>query len=557
MSNLPGVVSAHVPSAAVPEVLLQPRPDFEYLSHQEAGVRWMMDREEPGAAVCRGGILADDMGLGKTGQAIGLLKNSPYALRTLIICPPALMAGWTDELQACGFAVSTLLQSSVWSLPVGSAPTGATIGSSATAATPVYLTSYPKACLYKMALATAAEPFERIILDEGHVIRNGKQTSRWLSCMAIAKRAVCRWILSATPVQNGPNDWRNLCWWLRVRCAPADVPRLGPTLMLRRTMAELRAEIASLPPLPRFVDHDLSISAGTAEGKLFRVLCDQMENALENKSVSALIKLELWMRIQQFLVHPQIYVEAMRAKFGRGAYGRPDWVSGADGTGGGGATKWTACVTELRRAVGEQIGTIVFCNFRSEMDKVAAVAEGLGAAVFAIRGGMDPDAVRLAVADAKAACGLPDGERRGVVVIVQIVSGGAGLNLQFCKRILFLSQHWNPAVVHQAVGRAVRIGQSVAVEVHFFRCVDDVLDNIDRRMMDIHVAKIAGARAICETLYEGFAPVVIEGVEAMAAAKAAASPPLSEADRTALLAADAIVAASVAVKTEEVSEDPV
>ena len=566
MSNLPGVVSATAvpqvlltaPSArasGVPEVLLQPRPDFEYLSHQEAGVRWMMDREEPGAAVCRGGILADDMGLGKTGQAIGLLKNSPYALRTLIICPPALMAGWTDELQACGFAVSTLLQSSVWSLPVGSAPTGSAAPTAT--ATPVYLTSYPKACLYKMALATAAEPFERIILDEGHVIRNGKQTSRWLSCMAIAKRAVCRWILSATPVQNGPNDWRNLCWWLRVRCAPADVPRLGPTLMLRRTMAELRAEIASLPPLPRFVDHDLSIDSATAEGKLFRVLCDQMENALENKSVSALIKLELWMRIQQFLVHPQIYVEAMRAKFGRGAYCRPDWVSGVDGCGGGGATKWTACVAELRRAIGEQIGTIVFCNFRSEMDKVAAVAEGLGAAVFAIRGGMDPDAVRLAVADAKAACGLPDGERRGVVVIVQIVSGGAGLNLQFCKRILFLSQHWNPAVVHQAVGRAVRIGQSVAVEVHFFRCVDDVLDNIDRRMMDIHIAKIAGARAICDTLYEGFAPVVIEGVEAMAAAKAAASPPLSEEDRAALLAADSVTAASVAVKTDEVSEDPV
>ena len=478
------------------------------------------------------------MGLGKTGQAIGLLKNSPFALRTLIICPPALMAGWTDELQACGFAVATLLQSSVWS-----APTGATAADAATAAT-VWLTSYPKACLYKVALATAAEPFERIILDEGHVIRNGKQTSRWMSCMAIAKRAVCRWILSATPVQNGPTDWRNLCWWLRVRCPPAEVPRLGPLVMLRRTMAELRDEIPSLPPLPRFVDHDFSIDPDTAEGKLFRVLCDNLENALENKSMSALIKLELWMRIQQFLVHPQIYVEAMRAKFGRGAYCRPDWVSGPDGCGGGGASKWTACVAEMRRAIDEQIGTIVFCNFRAEMDKVAAVAESLGAAVFAIRGGMDPDAVRLAVADAKAACLLPDSERRGVVVIVQIVSGGAGLNLQFCKRILFLSQHWNPAVVHQAVGRAVRIGQRIAVEVHCFRCVDDVLDNIDQRMMDIHIAKIAGARVICDTLYEGYAPVGIEGVEDLEATKAALMPALSEAERAVLISTDSVTSSA-------------
>jgi len=531
-------------SASAPEVLLQPRDDFVYLSHQEAGVRWMLAREEPTATVCRGGILGDDMGLGKTGQAIGLLKNSPLTLRTLIICPPALMAGWTDELQACGFAVATLLQSSVWSAP-------ATAGGST-----VWLTSYPKACLYKVALATAAEPFERIILDEGHVIRNGKQTSRWLSCMAIAKRAICRWILSATPVQNGPNDWRNLCWWLRVRCAPSDVPTLGPIIMLRRTMAELRSVIDSLPPLPRFIDHDLTISEGTAEGRLFRVLCDQMENALENKSMSALIKLELWMRIQQFLVHPQIYVEAMRSKFGRGAYCRPDWVSEADGCGGGGATKWTACVSELRRAIGEQIGTIVFCNFRAEMDKVASVAEGLGAAVFAIRGGMDPDAVRLAVADAKAACALGDAERRGVVVIVQIVSGGAGLNLQFCKRILFLSQHWNPAVVHQAVGRAVRIGQSVAVEVHFFRCVDDVLDNIDKRMMDIHIAKIAGARAICASLYEGFAPVVIEGVMDLEATKAALMPVVSEPERAVLLATDSVTSAPRPTPDPSSSEDP-
>jgi len=96
------------------------------------------------------------------------------------------------------------------------------------------------------------------------------------------------------------------------------------------------------------------------------------------------------------------------------------------------------------------------------------------------------------------------GEGKAVVVVVQIVSGGAGLNLQFCRRILFLSQHWNPAVVHQAVGRAVRIGQRFSVQIHLFRIVDDVLDNIDRRMVDVHLRKITDAQEICETLYEGY-----------------------------------------------------
>ena len=38
------------------------------------------------------------------------------------------------------------------------------------------------------------------------------------------------------------------------------------------------------------------------------------------------------------------------------------------------------------------------------------------------------------------------------------------------------------------------------------------MDNIDARMMAIHGAKIAGARAICGTLYEGFAPKATAGL---------------------------------------------
>jgi SNF2 family DNA or RNA helicase len=463
-------------------MLVPVRSEIQYLPHQEVGIRWMLAREDVGAAVCRGGILGDDMGLGKTFQTIGLLKNGA-AMRTLIVCPPALIAGWKEELKACGYLVQTLMGSHVWSHPTVTEAT-------------VWLTSYPKVSQYAEKLGA----FERVVLDEGHVIRNGKNTARWQDCMAVAKNAVCRWILSATPVQNGPSDWRNLCEWLRCKCESAMIPELAPTLMLRRTMAELRSVIDALPAPPRFVEHELSIPSKTAEGKLFRVLCDQMESA-ETSSMSALIKLELWMRIQQFMVHPQIYIEAMRNKL-KGAYPRPDWITE------NGCTKWTACMTELAAAVKEKIGTIVFCNFKAEMDRVEAAATEMGASVFTIRGGQGVDAVGEAVIAARTAC--QDG--KAVVVVVQIVSGGAGLNLQFCQRILFLSQHWNPAVVHQAVGRAVRIGQRAIVQVHMFRIVDDVVDNIDRRMIQLHLAKISGAQEICDSLYEGYAPLnEIEG----------------------------------------------
>ena len=430
--------------------LIPPRIGIDYLPHQAEGVRWMMGREDD--RLCCGGILADDMGLGKTFQTIGLLKNG-RSLRTLIVCPPALIAGWTSELRACGYRVA---EAGCYSIAAGGPNT-------------VWLTTYPKVGLYSTAIAAAA--FQRVVLDEGHCIRN-QGTARWSHCMAISASALCRWILSATPVQNGARDWKALCAWLRID-SETDSSRISDQIMLRRTMEQLRPDIASLPPPPRFISHSLLIPRGK-ESTLLHALCDQVE-----PSASALLKIELWMRIQQFIVHPQIYVEGMRVKTG---LPRPDW--------NGGCTKWTACMAELSRAVDEKVPTIVFCQFRTEIEMVCAAAVGMGADVFLVP--------QVDAAAAAAAAGRP------VVVVVQIVAGGAGLNLQFCRRVLFLSQHWNPAVVHQAVGRAVRIGQRAVVEIHLFRIVDEVVDNLDLRMCAAHGAKIEEARRVCPSLYQGF-----------------------------------------------------
>jgi hypothetical protein len=150
------------------------------------------------------------------------------------------------------------------------------------------------------------------------------------------------------------------------------------------------------------------------------------------------------------------------------------------------------------------------------MDRVMTAVEEAGGDAWAIRGGMGAEKVGEAVTQARAAAA----EGRPVIMVVQIVSGGCGLNLQFCRRVFFLSQHWNPAVVHQAVGRAVRIGQKAAVEVHMFRIVDDVLDNMDRRMAQLHLHKIGLAREYCDTLYDGYEPLEEEYSEEFLVAEA-------------------------------------
>lgn len=517
--------------------LTPPKPGITYLPHQEAGIRWMMAREADNAPFCRGGILADDMGLGKTFQTIGLMKNGTER-KTLIVCPPALTAGWQTELEACGYEVITLMPGApMWTSSVSSnTPT-------------VHLTTYTKLALYAKQLAPQSN-FERVVLDEGHIIRNGDiktsytsskkhppQLTRWaatdmMAAKATATRssqsptggsaATARWILSATPIQNGRRDWNHLCEWLQVpenqydqSVATRDETGINmmpsaDTIMLRRTMAELRDTIAALPPPPKFIHHDLHVPTVQNEGslnhqrvggvpttseeyKVFQALCNQLENAID-AHLSGAIKLELYLRIQQFLVHPQIYIDAMRAKLG-GAYRRADWSATA--------TKWTAVMKELAASVRSATPSIVFCYFREEIDRVVAATKSFGAATFTVRGGMGHQAIGEAVTAAReaAAAGKP------VVMVVQIVSGGVGLNLQFAKRVYFLSQHWNPAVVHQAVGRAVRIGQTATVEIHTFRVVDHVLDNLDRRMAQVHLDKIDVAQKYCPTFYEGYEPI--------------------------------------------------
>jgi SNF2 family DNA or RNA helicase len=486
----------------------------------------MLAREAVGASICRGGILGDDMGLGKTFQCISLIKSSPLTTaRNLIVCPPALVAGWTEELQACGFSVYHLRAGKADWILTGTALQGSATGR------PIWITTYPKVTIYKRTLCSQ-EPFDRVILDEGHCIRNGPATERWRACVALTKKSTARWILSATPVQNGGTDWRNLCWWLRANCKSADIRTLAPVIMLRRTMAELRGVLDSLPPVATWNVHDLHIT-DPEEKAIFQALANQLEEAMESRHVSTLMKLELYMRIQQFVVHPQVYIESMRRKFGA-SYPRPDWSAGT--------TKWTACFAELASCVRRAVPTIIFCQFRVEMDMAAAEATRMGAKVWSIRGGMTSASVGAAVKEARetvaANAGLSVEDRVPVVLIIQIVAGGAGLNLQFCESILFLSQHWNPAVVHQAVGRAVRIGQRAVVQIHVFRVVDSVMDNIDLRMADLHGVKVAGAMSICPTFFQGFMPLKVQGINPVIPSAPSTQDPTAVASASASVSVD-------------------
>jgi SNF2 family DNA or RNA helicase len=99
----------------------------------------------------------------------------------------------------------------------------------------------------------------------------------------------------------------------------------------------------------------------------------------------------------------------------------------------------------------ERTPTLVFNTFRLTGDRLEALLSDQDIMVGRIHGGTST-AERHAVIS-----GIGDGSIEAA--ILQIDAAGSALNLQAADRIIMLEPSWTPGTNHQAVARAVRIGQ--------------------------------------------------------------------------------------------------
>jgi len=236
---------------------------------------------------------------------------------------------------------------------------------------------------------------------------------------------------------------------------------------------------------PVHVIHAVKMPFGSEEASVFDALVGRFEHAIEVNARGTII-LELYLRIRQFLAHPAIYVDSMKRKY-KTTYSRSSWT--------GTASKCNAFKRLLHDLPAES--TIVFGTFRDELEHAKLSLEAAGYKTWMIRGGMSEARRSAVTAESRAAADAG----ANVAVVVQIVAGGAGLNLQHCSRVVFLSSHWNPAVVDQAIARAYRMGQTRSVTVHHLLLADDAEKNLDRYMAGLHGVKRDEALAIHPGLF--------------------------------------------------------
>ncbi|KAL7784831.1 SNF2 family N-terminal domain-containing protein [Trichoderma ceciliae] len=175
-----------------------------------------------------GGILADDMGLGKTLQIISLiLTGGPGS--TLIVAPVSVMSNWEQQIRR---HVKEEHQPSILVYHGARKLAGQhLLGYN------VVITSYGTLAKElddggSKTLLGQAKKWRRVVLDEGHTIRNAKTKVALAACQL---QAQSRWVLTGTPIVNSVKDLQSLVRFLHIT-GGIEQPEIFNTAISRRLM---------------------------------------------------------------------------------------------------------------------------------------------------------------------------------------------------------------------------------------------------------------------------------------------------------------------------------
>ena len=431
-------------------------PGFAYKQHQEAGIQWILQRESKQPS---GGIICDEMGLGKTIQMLAILKGENFT-NTLLIAPVAVLSQWEEAAAKSGinvFVPTTGLRQ-LWQPKTPVKPLAAKL----------YLIGYEMAS--KRPSVLMGVTWKRLICDEAH--RVGAK-DKGLHAMVSKIPVDTRWFLTATPIVNSKKDITGLLSLLKAPDSGKPFNEIIGEYVMARSMNDVRASIPDAPPKPEV--KKLSLSFLTDEEREFYKgisgIIVKRWKMLEDEVPmpgAALLKLKLFMRLRQISLHPQVYIDARR-KSGI-LQDRPDW----DGT----STKFEA-IKGLIAEAGSGHRWIVFCHFHSEMEMLQRELIDLPSVgkVHIYNGSLSGEARKLVIEETRKPSPLTQ------VLLIQLQSGGVGLNLQHFDRIVFSGPWWTSALMDQAIGRAVRIGQQSTVQVYHLSLIEEEALNIDKYML--------------------------------------------------------------------------
>ena len=405
-----------------------------FVPYQCDGVRWMLSMEGQESGVL-GGMLMDDMGIGKTVQLVATILGNPKP-RTLIIVPKSIITQWRDEINR--FAPNLTIN-------IFDGPDRRIKEADVTLAPYTLLTTKGGGPDTKTALHMVQ--WDRVILDEAHEIRN--KSSKLFKSVCRLKTEI-KWIVTGTPVFNSMEDFVSLCLFLGLSKSSAQgmTKQIKDIYILRRTKDDL-AKINERLRLPHCHFENVELDMFPEEKSLYECVFLEAQDTIKEafkhaQSINSknMLILECLLRARQCMIHPPMYLNGVAKKDGTVPV---KWESRSN--------KMETLFRLLKEHPDEK--SLVFCQFKGEMNYIQSQ---LDCPVFRIDGSVPKDERVRQIEGFKKIQG-------GAVFIIQIKSGGQGLNLQEATRVYITAPSWNPATELQAIGRAHRTGQTQVVHV--------------------------------------------------------------------------------------------
>lgn len=458
-------------------------PGVIYARHQVEGIQWMLNLEKDGYEVpgsdytIHGGILGDEMGLGKTVQSLALIVNG-LGKNTLILMPLAVRKQWEEAGLKCKVNLFVAEKS-------GFVRKGRTVLNGKS----IYLGHYDK-MVSDLALFHTVR-WDRIILDEAQRVRNSKTIT---GSSVLKLKATYKWALTATPIVNSFDDVVAYLKFIGFKGLgsgwSSSYEKWIPHVYMARNLDEGEAP-AGLTMPPDATSETLHLDfTSKEEEEVYNGILDNLEakwrsvQALQGRAYQ-LQKFAMLLRLRQVSVNPQIYIRARQKEmFG---WTGPEFNLPS--------RKFDEISMLMRQSAeaGESNRWIIFCQFHDEMVLLSEFLKAFPetGSVLQYHGGMSMAERDQAIEQSKVLS--TDGKQD--VFLIQLQAGGTGLNLQHYNRIIFTSPWWTSALLEQAKGRAIRIGQKEAVKIYWLKLkAEEDRFSIDDFMME----KADGKKAMAD-----------------------------------------------------------
>jgi superfamily II DNA or RNA helicase len=432
--------------------------------YQGIGVKWLLGLGREGF----GGCLADDMGLGKTIQVLAMLDHLRLSRgssggTSLVVMPVSLLHNWENEILK--FTPDQKLYR--YAGPQRNVDPGWIRRFD------IVLTTYGT-LRNDIDLLEKIE-FSYLILDESQHAKNADSVT-FRALMRV--RAVHRLAMTGTPVENSLDDlWSQMTLvnqgllgsrkWFRdhfarskngfgpIQSAVNESSRVDNSLdeaegwnLLRELVKPFilrRTKEAVAPELPLLTQEIRYCEPTEEQWSVYESRKSDIRNFLINRfkepidSTTRMLVLQSLMKLRLIANHPVM----------------------ADSAYSGDSGKLNEMVGMINEVVSENHKVLVFSQFVKHLKIIAATLESSGVSFLMLTGQDSTKSRERMIRRFQQEDGLP-------VFLVSLKAGGVGLNLTQADYVFLADPWWNPAVEHQAISRAHRIGQENRVFAYRF-----------------------------------------------------------------------------------------